>query len=177
MVSLSENKAKKEAEKEKQAEEEAKKELIENLGKIKTFTLGTTPNFTIDLNPDMLTLDDIDQLIVSFGQFGKLVQREILYFSDNYKLDYEVDSEGNYIPLTAEVKTDEQDIFSDEIKFLPVRDINGDFVYDSEGEKIYKWMHVPQTIRNPKFTYNRIYNKLTLTLSQLDTLTHFKPTD
>ena len=171
MVSVLEYRAKKEEEAKKAAEEKAKQELIESLGNIKTFAIGTTPNFTIDLNKDMLQLDDIEQLIVTFGQFGRLVQREILYFSDNYKVDYELDSEGNYVPLSSSIVRDEKNIFNDEIQFMPTG------FKDSEGNDIHRWRHPYQSIRNPKFTYDKIYNKLTLTLSQFDTLTHFKPTD
>ena len=161
ILSIAQQRAKKEEAAKKEAEQKAKEELYNNLGKIKSFAIGTTPNFTIDLNKDMLSLDEIDQLIVTFGQFGKVVQREILYFSDNYRLDYEVDSEGNYIDHSAEVVIDDRHIFDDEP------------YVDSEGHLRHRY----QTIRNPKFTYNRQYNQLTLTLSQMDTLTHFKPTN
>lgn len=184
MVSLAE-KREKEAEEAKKAEEEKKvQELYEALDNINSFALGTTPNFTIDLNRDLLKLEDIEQLIVTFGQFGQVVQREILYFSDNYDIDLDevkIDSEGNYIPSSADIIIDEphwkkparrdpKDIFDDNIHLTPTGK------YDSDGNEISVWKHYHQTIKNPKFSYNRIYNVLTLTLSQMDTLTHFKPT-
>ena len=266
LVSLAERKEKAAEEAKKEAEEKAVQELYDSLESINSFALGTTPNFTIDLNKDLLKLEDIDQLIVTFGQFGQVVQREILYFSDNYKLDYDLvqDDDGayeyNYKPMSAALVTDEKDIFDDNIQFKPSNfyedDENNLFkkegcmyedptdgrrkrasrfyreveltIRDSEDErdilkKVYKtdengniwyeddngffviaevqngpitypekqyskaihpilvnkhhWVHPHQDIRNPKFSYNRIYNVLTLTLSQMDTLTHFKPTD
>lgn len=48
---------------------------------------------------------------------------------------------------------------------------------DVDLSERHRWKHPHQKIRNPKFTYDKIYNKLTLTLSQSDTLTHFRPTD
>ena len=270
ITSLAANKEKKEEEARKEAEQKAAEQVYEDLAKIKTFTIGTTPNFTIDLNPDMLRLEDIEQLTVVFGQFGKMVQKEILYFSDNYKLDYELveddgDYEYDYKPLSAELVTDEKDIFNDNIQFKPTRfyedqagyifnqepctykdpydlkdkkaiqffreiekkytdsegvehirlvkeykrttepdaedkyhnwmkDDSGFFVVeaakDEEGDIIHikkyeddilfqrhRWAHPHQTIRNPKFTYDKIFNKLVLTLSQRDTFEHFKPTN
>ena len=136
MISLAENKAKKEEEKKKEAEEKAQEELMEALSGIKSFALGTTPNFVIDLNRDMLKLEDIEQLFVTFGQFGKLVQREMLFFSDNYDVTYEIDEEdGEYIPLTKEIVTDEHDIFDDNIKFMKTP-FYGD-ITDSEGKYTY----------------------------------------
>jgi len=41
----------------------------------------------------------------------------------------------------------------------------------------HRWKHPHQTIRNPKFTYDKVFNKLTLTLSQNDTLTRYCKTD
>lgn len=96
VISASELRAKKAEERAKKAEQDAIDKLYSDLGSIKSFALGATPNFTIDLNQDMLKLEDIEQLIVTFGQFGRVVQREILYFSDNYEDEYEVlDSEGH----------------------------------------------------------------------------------
>ena len=175
-MSVKEQREEKEKEAQKEAEKKAQEELLKNLGQIKSFALGTTPNFVIDLNKDMLQLDDIDQLIVTFGQFGKMVQREILYFSDNYDVDYDVDERGKYIPLSMEVQRDDDLVFNDELQFVDTPF----FEYDSEGKKWdrrHKWTHHYQTIRNPKFTYNKIYNTLTLTLSQNDTLRRYKPTD
>ena len=101
LVSLAERKEKAAEAAKKEAEEKAVQELYDSLESINSFALGTTPNFTIDLNKDLLKLEDIDQLIVTFGQFGQVVQREILYFSDNYKLDYDLvqDDDGNLLDL------------------------------------------------------------------------------
>lgn len=175
-MSVKEQREEKEKEAQKEAEKKAQEELLKNLGQIKSFALGTTPNFVIDLNKDMLQLEDIDQLIVTFGQFGKMVQREILYFSDNYDVDYDVDERGKYVPLSMEVQRDDDLVFNDELQFVDTPF----FEYDSEGKKWdrrHRWTHHYQTIRNPKFTYNKIYNTLTLTLSQNDTLRRYKPTD
>ena len=166
LISIAEQRARKEEAAKKEAEEKAKQELQESLGKIKSFAIGTTPNFTIDLNPDMLTLDDIEQLTVTFGQFGRVIQRELLYFSDNYKYGFWQDSEGHYHP---DAEIDVKDVFNDDPYI--------DYAYDSEGNTIPKMRHRHQTIRNPKFTYNKIYNKLTLTLSQVDTLGRFEITE
>ena len=161
VMSLAAQRAEKEAKEKQEAEEAAKKEFYEKFEKIKTFTIGTTPNFNIDLNKDMLKLEDIDQLTVTFAQFGKVVQREHLFFSDNFTTDFEVDSEGEYVEGTFDLVTDEKDIFNDQ----PYMDEYG------------RLRHRHQTIRNPKFEYNKIFNQLTLTLSQMDTLKRFKPTD
>lgn len=260
MVSLAERRAKAEEEAKKAEEEKKVQELYDSIESINTFALGTTPNFTIDLNKDLLKLEDIEQLTVTFGQFGKVVQREILYFSDNYKLDYDLvdeeydgEYEDDFKPLSADVVVDDREIFNDDIRLMPTgfyedseghmlkkepckyrdpasgilkkasrfyreveekyidsegeahirlikliskdaeghiwyEDKNGYFVV-KDGEKVYdtkrypdlterkRWRHHRQAIRNPKFSYNRVYNVLTLTLSQIDTLNHFKPTD
>lgn len=81
-------KRKEQEEAEAKAKEEAQKaieELHKKIASIKTITMGTTPNFVIDLNPDLLTIDQIDQVTVIFAQNGKVVQKERLFHSDNYR--------------------------------------------------------------------------------------------
>ena len=185
IVTLAEQSTIKKEEEQKKAEEAAKQEEIEqlynDLNSIRSFAIGTTPNFTIDLNKDLLSLEDLEQVQVTFGQFGKVVQREILYFSDNYVIN----SEG-------ELTVDDKLIFEDGpiFKHYPaMEDVwdNPNDMWDNDGslrnlgffnsEGTHKWRHHYQSIRNPKFTYDKVYNKLVLTLSQFDTLHKFKPTD
>ena len=67
---------------------------------MKSIVIGTTPNFVIDLNPDMLSIGQIDQVTVTFVQNNKVVQYERLFHSDNYTFEEaERDSEGHIIPV------------------------------------------------------------------------------
>ena len=160
LVSLAERKEKAAEEAKKEAEEKAVQELYDSLESINSFALGTTPNFTIDLNKDLLKLEDIDQLIVTFGQFGQVVQREILYFSDNYKLDYDLvqDDDGayeyNYKPMSAALATDEKDIFDDNIQFKP----SG--LYEDDDGNLFKKEGGIYTLNGVSYRASKFYREV-----------------